>query len=214
MAKPLIHAQTSAKKFGGIWQDYEPIHTKMDSSKMSHPKMSHRIIFHSSYGIQLIERLFGMNYPTSNESIKTADIAEQHIIEDLGFIPELTEYLDTLNTPWARIPYRNTTHLAKLSQRRWGGDWKDYLPIHEEMNSLADPRAKVIFYSAFGLFLIEELYGVALTLSDKRLISTREIAEQHILNTLHCIPTLFQWLEGTEKPWMAGSKKTKIVLVD
>lgn len=33
MSKPIIHAQSSARKFGGKPQDYEPIHAFMDCSK-------------------------------------------------------------------------------------------------------------------------------------------------------------------------------------
>ena len=35
--KPFIHAKNSAKKFGGSYLDYLPIHNEMDSSKAALP---------------------------------------------------------------------------------------------------------------------------------------------------------------------------------
>ena len=33
MAEPMAHAMSTAKKFGGKWEDYFAIHEKMDCSK-------------------------------------------------------------------------------------------------------------------------------------------------------------------------------------
>jgi len=72
----------------------------------------------------------------------------------------------------------------------------------------------VIWYSGLGTFIIEDLFGVWFRNSDGKVVSTRDIAEQHILNTLGCIPSLAEWLDGIGKPWMAGSRTAKYVIVD
>ena len=62
MAKPFIHAKSSAKRFGGLPADYEEIHDFMDSSKAFIADNRHRAIFHSSAGIFYIEKIFGVNF--------------------------------------------------------------------------------------------------------------------------------------------------------
>lgn len=57
--KPYIHAQNSAKKWGGKPEDYLEIHNFMDSSKAHMPDQRHRAILHSSFGIFITEKVFG-----------------------------------------------------------------------------------------------------------------------------------------------------------
>ena len=59
MPKALVHAESSARKFGGAPEDYLAIHEKIDSTKMIHAEVTHRCVFHSAFGIYLIEELFG-----------------------------------------------------------------------------------------------------------------------------------------------------------
>ena len=93
MAKPIFHAINSVKHFGGIPADYQAIHCKMDSSKQAFPKMTHRLVFHSDYGHQLIEELMGSKITNSDgNEVAVSDICHQHTFEDLGFIPTLADY--------------------------------------------------------------------------------------------------------------------------
>ena len=95
--KPLIHAKLTAKKYGGTEDDYLPIHNWLDSSKAHIPDMRHRAILHSSFGIFLCEEKFGTYIVNSdNNKISVRDVAEQHVIEDLGFIPTVQDYLGEL----------------------------------------------------------------------------------------------------------------------
>ncbi len=50
MSKPLIHARSSARRWGGKPEDYLEIHERMDSSKMAHAEVTHRCVFHSAFG--------------------------------------------------------------------------------------------------------------------------------------------------------------------
>ena len=102
MSKAGEHAKQSVVKFGGKFDDYIAIHEKMDSSKIAYGKAQHRCVFHSTFGIFLIEDIFGRTIINSNgDEVYVRDIAEQHVIEDLGFIPSLSDWLDEVPTkPW------------------------------------------------------------------------------------------------------------------
>jgi hypothetical protein len=93
--KPYLHAQVSVKKWGGEPEDYLAIHDFFDSSKAAHPDMRHRAILHSSFGIFIVERVFG-TYITNSEGriVQVRDIGEQHVIDDMGTIPTMSDYLD------------------------------------------------------------------------------------------------------------------------
>ncbi len=95
--KPLIHAKNSAKKHGGNWEDYIDIHNFMDSSKSAYASMEHRAIFHSAFGIFIVEKTYGVSIKNSEDKlVSVRDIAEDHVIEDLGFIPSLDSWLKNM----------------------------------------------------------------------------------------------------------------------
>lgn len=102
MAKAYRHAASSAKRFGGAVDDYIAIHEKMDSTKMAHAAVTHRALFHSSYGIYLIEDLFGRVLQNRDRVVVCVrDVAEQHVLEDLGFIPSLDDWFGRMALePW------------------------------------------------------------------------------------------------------------------
>jgi hypothetical protein len=108
---------------------------------------------------------------------------------------------------------------ARSSARRWGGQPEDYLAIHEKMDSTKSAHAEVshrcVFHSAFGIFIIEDIFGRTLTNSDGKEVFVRDVAEQHVLEDLGFIPSLSDWLrEMPAQPWMAGAKKLPIRIVD
>lgn len=91
--KPIKHAKTSARKYGGHPEDYLDIHQFMDSSKASIPDVRHRAILHSSFGCFIVEQMFGVERTNSEgKQYCPRDIAEDHCIEDLGFIPTVDRW--------------------------------------------------------------------------------------------------------------------------
>lgn len=91
--KPFIHAKNSAKKYGGTPEDYQEIHDFIDSSKAAMPDMRHRACLHSAFGIFLVEKVYGTTITNSEgKKVCTRDIAEDHVIEDLGFIPTMEHW--------------------------------------------------------------------------------------------------------------------------
>jgi hypothetical protein len=98
--KPFLHAKSSVHEWGGSPEDYLPIHDFIDSTKAAHPDMRHRTILHNAFGCFLVEKVFGHNIVNSDgKQVSTRDIAERHIIEDLGFIPTISDYLNLLPMP-------------------------------------------------------------------------------------------------------------------
>lgn len=100
--KPYIHAKISAKKFGGIPEDYIEIHDFIDSSKQCLADVRHRALLHSTFGCFMVEKVFGHTLINSDgKEISPRDVAENHIQEDLGTIPTVERWLKNLPIePW------------------------------------------------------------------------------------------------------------------
>ena len=95
MAKPWVHAVSSAKKFGGKPDDYLEIHVFLDRSKGAIADNRHRALTHTSWFImEVLPRVFGETFRNSDDKVvSTRDVGEQHVIEDLGCIPTPQDYL-------------------------------------------------------------------------------------------------------------------------
>lgn len=102
MSKPWLHAQSSARKFGGRPEDYIEIHNLMDSSKGCIGDNRHRCLTHNSWFVGAggpLERIFGVVIKNSQgREVSVRDIGEQHILEDFGmrFIPTPQDYLQEM----------------------------------------------------------------------------------------------------------------------
>lgn len=95
--KPYIHAKIHTKKYGGKPEDYADIDDFIDSSKASVPDVRHRAILHSSFGCFIVEKVFGRTRVNSDgKEYSPRDVAEDHIIQDLGFIPTMEHYLNNM----------------------------------------------------------------------------------------------------------------------
>lgn len=98
--KPLLHAKISVKKWGGTVECYLPIHNFFDQTKGHLPDARHRMILHNSFGIMLCEQVFGVYIVNSDgKDVSVRDIAEQHVVDDLGMIPTLCEVFDGVPLP-------------------------------------------------------------------------------------------------------------------
>lgn len=94
MAHPYNHARSSAKKHGGRPEDYLPIHHWFDESKAFYPHFTHRALRHHAEGIFLCEKIFGVTLTNSEgRVVPVRTIGEQHVKEDLGFIPTVQDWL-------------------------------------------------------------------------------------------------------------------------
>lgn len=106
MSKPFIHAISSAKRFGGKWEDYMEIHELMDSSKGAIADGRHRALTHNTWFVSFIlPKIFGETFKRESDGgiVSTRDIAEQHILEDFRnkFIPTAQDFLQNMDyLPW------------------------------------------------------------------------------------------------------------------
>ncbi len=100
--KPFLHSKIHVKKYGGVPEDYADIDDFLDSSKQAVADVRHRAILHSAFGCFIVEKVFGRTRINSEgKEYSPRDIAENHIIQDLGFIPTMEHYLNNLTLqPW------------------------------------------------------------------------------------------------------------------
>jgi hypothetical protein len=99
---PYHHALSSAAKYGGVAEDYLPLHQWLDESKAFFADFRHRALRHHAEGIFLLERLFGATITNSEgRIIPVRFIGEQHVKEDLGRIPTAQDWLEQIApAPW------------------------------------------------------------------------------------------------------------------
>lgn len=95
-----LHAKSAAHKWGGKPEDYIAIEEFIDGTKRAFADIRHRAILHNSYGIWLAQELFGrviqVEGPTGPKDVTVREIAELHILEDLGFIPTIESWVKNM----------------------------------------------------------------------------------------------------------------------
>lgn len=90
---PLHHAQSSVRQWGGEVADYLPLHEWFDASKAMMADLRHRALRHHAEGIFLCEQIFGVVLINSaGREIPVRWIGEQHVREDLGWIPSMQDW--------------------------------------------------------------------------------------------------------------------------
>ena len=102
MAHPYHHSLSSVRKWGGIPEDYQALHDWFDESKMLTADFRHRALRHHAEGIFMLERLFGHTITVSTGRVVLVRlIGEQHVREDLGFIPSFADWVRCIRPePW------------------------------------------------------------------------------------------------------------------
>ena len=113
--KPLIHAKNSVKRYGGVVEDYLPIHNWFDSTKAATASFYHRAILHNTFGIFLCEQLFGVYIVNSEgKNVSVRDVAEDHVKEDTrGKIPTIDDWLGELPAKGWMVGQGQSAWLAK-----------------------------------------------------------------------------------------------------
>lgn len=109
------HALNTVKKYGGTTNDYIGIHNWLDETKAFYADFRHRALRHHSQGVFEAEKKFGIVITNSNSVVvPVRAIAEQHIIEDCGFIPTVADWLNKIEpAPWMlKVPTKPTKNLT------------------------------------------------------------------------------------------------------
>lgn len=98
------------------------------------------------------------------------------------------------------------------SVKKWGGQPEDYHKLHtwfdESKAILADYRHRALRHHAEGIFMLETIFGPTITNSDGRVIPTRLIGEQHVMEDLGRIPSFADWAREIRPAiWMAKAQR-------
>lgn len=102
-------------------------------------------------------------------------------------------------------------HHALSSVRKWGGTAEDYLDLHQWFDEskmlTADFRHRALRHHAEGIFMLERFFGATITISTGRVVSTRLIGEQHVIEDLGFIPSFADWVRCIHPdPWMGRAQ--------
>ncbi|WP_054005350.1 DUF6915 family protein [Cypionkella psychrotolerans] len=102
MAHPYHHALSSVKRWGGTVDDYIEIHSWYDQSKEQIADFRHRALRHHAQGVWQSAAIFGpTNTLSTGRIIPTRWVGEQHVREDLGFIPSFADWVKAIRPePW------------------------------------------------------------------------------------------------------------------
>ena len=102
MAHSYHHAVSSARRWGGKPEDYQPVHDWLDASKLILADFRHRALRHHAEGCFAAEQIFGITLTSSAGCVVPVRmIAERHILEDLGRIPSFADWVRCIRPePW------------------------------------------------------------------------------------------------------------------
>jgi hypothetical protein len=125
MANPYHHALSSSKRWGGSPEEYQAIHDWFDESKMMMADFRHRALRHHAEGIFMCERIFGHTITISTGRVVPVRwIGEQHVKEDLGFIPSMQDWFKHIQPErWMGEP---PVKLEPLLEKIENGDEKSW----------------------------------------------------------------------------------------
>jgi hypothetical protein len=102
---------------------------------------------------------------------------------------------------------------ALSSVKKYGGKPEDYIEIHNFLDSskgaIPDNRHRALTHTSWFLSVVlERVFGVTITNFDGKVVSVRDIGEQHILEDYGgFIPTAQDFLQEIEwQSWMNNGK--------
>ena len=103
-------------------------------------------------------------------------------------------------------------HHSLSSVKKWGGKVDDYLAIHSWFDAskqiTADFRHRALRHHAEGIFLAETIFGPTIILSSGRVIPTRWVGEQHVVEDLGFILSFADWVKCIRpEPWMGRTQR-------
>ena len=202
---PFDHARSSARSFGGRWEDYYPLHSWFDASKAVLCHVTHRAMRHHEEGIAEAVTLFGATIVNRDRTaISTAALGRQHIAEDCAHLPRAADWLAGFAAPdWLPTSLPEAEQLAARSARRFGGAAETYLPMHRwflATSAWTGDMAHLLFrHHAFGISEAEHRFGPALGGT----VPTRVVAARHVRDVVGRLPSVDDFLRRLKgERWM------------
>lgn len=206
MAHPWHHAISSSKTFGGTPEEHFPLHAFLDHSKMILADPRHRSLLHHHAGIDLAKTAFA--------HLQNAEaIATLHITEDMGRIPQISDWILPISPCLKEGVLKNSRARATNFEESLKGNpfpadaqrglqkILDILSTPEKREpNLAESPLRLFYFTAAGIFLCEDLLGPLLPNSQT---ATRYAAEWIVRNTIAKIPSFQDILQGVPiEDWM------------
>jgi len=109
---------------------------------------------------------------------------------------------------------------AENSAMKFGGKPKDYLDIHQFMDSskssFSDARHRAVTHNIwFCVNVIPKIFGEQRKNSDKKMYSTKDVAEMHCIEDMGYVPTIQDYLENMKiTDWMKGNSTIEKPIVN
>lgn len=227
--KPLQHAQISAKKYGGCWQDYIELHSFLDSSKAACAHFKHRFLLHHAEGIEIAVRIFGETIANSDGQIISIErLLTEHLIEDVGKIVSVEDWAKDLFPTSSDSIYQFLAKKRKQIEndsvkgetelfQAFNMSEKDISAIKDFLNfplkNSTHPAAILFAHNSFAIFLAEKVFGYAFEKKSNRVsrkkpqfVSTREVFERLIFRRMRVIYSPAEIIARTaQNNWMRGS---------
>lgn len=195
--KPYLHAKSSARKWGGIPEDYVAIHDFMDYSKAFYADVRHRVAQHHALGCWVVEEKFG--HIMTNSAGKTyspRDVAEQHCLEDTGTILTLRHWMRGLS-----VPKSMQEGLGKVAA--YAGAREGFLKVlmrPVDFSPASPSVALALYHNDYGIWLVRDLMG------EEEAVK----AQAWIIDHFGEIPAFEDIVRGQNiQSWMGPPKVTK-----
>ena len=105
---------------------------------------------------------------------------------------------------------------AKSSVKKWGGQEKDYIHIHNWFDEtkawIGHSKHRLFRHHSEGIFQCERIFGEYFTNSDGKIVYTRYVGEQHVReDCFGKIPSAKEWIDNinnsTPPEWMIRTQK-------
>ncbi|WP_196160855.1 hypothetical protein [Reinekea sp. G2M2-21] len=214
MTHPTLHAESSARLFGGQSSDWLPVHLYLDDTKKAFGDFRHRAFRHHEQGALLCATSLATD-PAHQEKLYL--VAEQHIREDCGGrLPTIEDWLDCFDVDGLGKldkPVISTSVMNQLCAKRFNAspdefaeinDWIDGLDASTRLTDSYHSAARYLRHHSMGCFEVEEVFGRTMPLSNGHNIPTRYIAEYHNKVEFGYIPAASEWASLIKhKIWMS-----------
>lgn len=142
--KPKVHAEVDAKQFGGVAEDYLPIHNFFDSSKAHIGTNLHRAMLHHSFGIFIAEKVFGIDYNALNLLKEKYNLSDECVADIVKWKNHCSTYGTTFKNSKGR-PIEVRTIGERHCVQDFGGfipmpmDYLQDIPLASWMNGQGTP---------------------------------------------------------------------------
>jgi hypothetical protein len=107
---------------------------------------------------------------------------------------------------------------AKSAQKRWGGNWEDYIHLEKWMDEtkgwIGHSIHRMFRHHSEGIFEGEKIFGESFINSDGKIVYTRYVLEQHVKEDCNgIIPSAKDWVDAitSKEPPPIWMRKTLLI---